>query len=196
MEKIRQVIRMQRLVNLCISERDLSCNPPSIKEEKAVLKFDSPLIVVNDMTRSRHFYEEVLGQKVKFDFGPNVPFEGFSLHLKSHFQSLLGDAAQYPVTPKAHWGELYFETDELESIQQRLEASGVEFIHPVCEQPWGQRVMRFYDPDGHIIEIGETMETVVWRFYEQGLSMEAIVQRSSMPREYIEHVIQEHAKLA
>jgi catechol 2,3-dioxygenase-like lactoylglutathione lyase family enzyme len=161
-----------------------------------LLKFDGPLIVVNDMTRARHFYEQLLGQKVKFDFGPNVPFEGFSIHLKSHFQSLLGSAAQYPVTQKAHWGELYFETDDLEPIYHRLSEAGIEFIHPVCEQLWGQRVMRFYDPDGHIVEIGETMEAVVWRFFEQGLSIEVISEKSSMPREYIEGVIKEHIESA
>lgn len=158
-----------------------------------MLKFNTPLIVVEDMARARHFYEKVLGQKVKFDFGPNVPFEGFSLHLKSHFQSLLGDAEKYPVTQKAHWGELYFEADELEPFYQRLNQAGVEFIHPICEQPWGQRVMRFYDPDGHILEIGETMEAVVWRFHEQGLAIELIAEKSAMPREFIEGVIKERA---
>ena len=157
-----------------------------------MLKFDAPLIVVEDMARSRHFYETLLGQKVKFDFGPNIPFEGFSLHLRSHFQSLLGDAAQYPVIQKAHWGELYFETDELEPIGQRLNAAGVEFIHAICEQPWGQRVMRFYDPDGHIIEIGETMEAVVWRFHEQGLSTDMIHTKTGMPEAFIKNAIQHH----
>lgn len=163
------------------------------QEDGRVLRFDAPLIVVTDMARSRHFYEHVLGQKVKFDFGPNVPFEGFSIHLQSHFQSLLGEAADYPVAQKAHWGELYFETDELESIYHRLNGAGVEFIHPIREQPWGQRVMRLYDPDGHLIEIGETMEAVVWRFHEQGLAIERISERSSMPREFIEAVIHGHA---
>lgn len=161
-----------------------------------MLKFNASLIIVNDIARSRRFYEQLLGQKVKFDFGPNVSFEGFSIHLKSHFQSLLGDVAEFPVTQKAHWGELYFETDELEPIFQRLNEADVEFIHPICEQPWGQRVTRFYDPDGHIIEIGETMEAVVWRFYEQGLSIDIIREKSSMPREFIEGVIKEHAESA
>jgi catechol 2,3-dioxygenase-like lactoylglutathione lyase family enzyme len=161
-----------------------------------MLKFDAPLITVNDMARSRHFYEQLLGQIVKIDFGPNVTFEGFSLHLKSHFQSLLGGEGRFPVTPKANWGELYFETDELAPVYQRLNEAGVEFIHPICEQPWGQRVMRFYDPDGHIIEIGETMEAVVLRFYGQGLTVDLILQRSSMPREFVEHVIQGRAEPA
>jgi hypothetical protein len=117
-----------------------------------------------------------------------VPFEGFSIHLKSHFQSLLGDVDAYPVTQRAHWGELYFETEDLQPIYQRLNDAGVAFIHPICEQPWGQRVMRFYDPDGHIIEIGETMEAVVWRFHERGLSTEIISEKSGMPRGFIESV--------
>jgi catechol 2,3-dioxygenase-like lactoylglutathione lyase family enzyme len=169
----------------------MNAEKPIVFEKEVMLKFDAPLIVVEEMARSRHFYEHLLGQKVKFDFGPNVPFEGFSIHLKEHFQSLLGTAAQYPVTQKAHWGELYFETDELEPIYQRLNEAGVEFIHPVREQPWGQRVMRFYDPDGHVVEIGETMEAVVWRFHEHGLSIQLISEKSGMPREFIERVIKE-----
>ena len=158
-----------------------------------MLKFVCPLVLVDDIVASRYFYEQLLGQKIKFDFGQNVTFEGdFAIHLKSHFQSLLGDVTQYSVIKKAHNGELYFETDEIESIHQRLKQAGVEFIHEIQEQPWGQGVMRLYDPDGHIVEIGEFMETVVWRFHTQGLSIDSISEKSSMRREFVEHVIQEH----
>lgn len=152
-----------------------------------MLKFVCPLVAVEDVARSRRFYEQVLGQKVKYDFGRNVTFEGdFSIHLSSHFQGLLGDAAKYPIVTKGHGGELYFEEDEVELLSQRLRQAGVEFIHTVREQPWGQRVMRFYDPDGHVIEIGEPMEVVVRRFHEQGLSVSDIVKRTSLPREFVE----------
>ena len=157
-----------------------------------MLKFICPVIIVDDIELSRHFYEQLLGQKVKFDFEQNVQFEGdFSIHLKSHFQSLLGDSTQYPVTKKAHWGELYFETDELEPIYQSLKDKGVEFIHAIREQPWGQRMMSLYDPDSHIVEIGESMEAVVWRFHGQGLSIDLISEKSSMPHEFVEGVIKE-----
>ena len=138
-----------------------------------MLKFVSPLIVVEDMARSRQFYEQLLEQKVKFDFGVDVAFEGdFTIHLKSHFRSLLGDATQYPITMKAHNGELYFDVDDIESTYQRLQAAGVEFIEGIQEQPWGQRAMRLYDPDGHIIEIGQPMDITVQRFHQQGWSFE------------------------
>lgn len=156
-----------------------------------MLKFVCPLVVVDEIAPSRYFYEQILGQKVKDDFGENVSFEGdFAIHLKPKYQALLGDVAQYPVTKKAHNGELYFETDEIETIYQGLKQAEVEFIHVIREQPWGQRVVRLYDPDGYIVEIGEMMEIAVERLYRQGLSIERIIQKSSMPREFVEQVIQ------
>lgn len=47
--------------------------------------------------------------------------------------------------------------------------------------------------DGNIIEIGETMESVVWRLHEQRFSMDSINEKTGMPHEFIERVIQEHA---
>jgi uncharacterized glyoxalase superfamily protein PhnB len=157
-----------------------------------MLKFIGPLLVVDDISPSRYFYEHLLGQKVKYDFGVNVSFEkDFAIHLKAHYQALLGDGAQYPISRKAHNAELVFETDEIEALAQRLQQAQVEFIHAIQEQPWGQRVMRLYDPDGHILEIGETMEAVVWRFYRQGWSLDRIREKTSMPSAFIEQAIQE-----
>ncbi len=69
-----------------------------VSKMKNMLKYVSPLIVVEEMAGARHFYEQLLGQKVKFDFGPNVTFQGdFAIHLRSHFQSLLGDASSIPL---------------------------------------------------------------------------------------------------
>ncbi len=159
-----------------------------------MLKYSGALIAVQDMAVSRHFYEELLGQKVKFDFGADVAFEGdFSLHLKSHFQTLLGDADRYPMlaSGRKNDGELFFETDEMEVVYQKLSRAQVEFIHGIREQPWGQRVMRLYDPDGFIVEIGETMKSVVRRFHTQGMSAQQVSAKTSMPLDFVERVIRE-----
>ncbi|NLW46966.1 MAG: hypothetical protein GXY86_06485 [Firmicutes bacterium] len=55
--------------------------------------------------------------------------------------------------------------------------------------PWGQRVFRFYDPDKYIVEIGEIVETVIIRSYKQGDSIDEIVQKTSMSREFVEATI-------
>jgi uncharacterized glyoxalase superfamily protein PhnB len=155
-----------------------------------MLKYIAPLIVVDDMARARLFYEQVLGQTAKFDFGEDVQFEGdFSIHLRSHYQSLLGGEEVYPVTRKANCGELYFETDEIEAVEQRLHEAGVEFIHPVREQPWGERVFRVYDPDGHILEIGESLEAAARRFHRDGQTVEWIMDKIGMPHDFVEAAV-------
>lgn len=150
------------------------------------MKYVCPLVVVKDVKIARNFYENLLGQKVKYDFGENVTFEGdFAIHLKEHYKKLLGERNSQ-ILRKSNNFELYFETDEIGSISEMLEENKVEFLHEIREQPWGQRVMRFYDPDFHIVEVGETMETVVLRYHKTGMSIEDISIRTSMPKEFVE----------
>jgi catechol 2,3-dioxygenase-like lactoylglutathione lyase family enzyme len=123
-----------------------------------MLKFVCPLIVVDDLAVSRRFYEDVLDQRVKNDHGEDVVFEGdFAIHLRSHFRRLLGEDEGAPVKARAHDHELYSETDELDAVQTRLATAGVELVHPIHVEPWGQRTLRCEDPDGHLVEVGEPM---------------------------------------
>jgi catechol 2,3-dioxygenase-like lactoylglutathione lyase family enzyme len=149
------------------------------------MKFVCPLIVVNDIEISRAFYETVLGQKVLHDLGENISFEGgFAIHLRSHFSNLIGvDESEILEGPKN--AELYFEEDDLDAFLGRLATLDLNYVHELREQPWGQRVVRFYDPDLHIIEVGEPMESVVMRFLKAGLSIEETAGRTSMPVEFV-----------
>jgi catechol 2,3-dioxygenase-like lactoylglutathione lyase family enzyme len=150
------------------------------------MRFICPLIVVNNIEVSRNFYENVLNQKVQCDFGENVSFEdGFAIHLKSHFSDLIS-INKNDIVQKSNNSELYFEEDNLDSFLQKLKSiDSVEYVHGLKEQPWGQRVIRFYDPDKHIVEVGEPMESVVKRFLSKGLSIEEIVKRTLMPEEFV-----------
>lgn len=155
-----------------------------------MIKFVGPLILVEDIAVSRSFYEDILELHVKYDFGVNVAFHGdLSIHLREHFQQLLGDPAKYPIVTKSHSGELYFECDDIEHMVARLQLAQVPLLHPLCEQPWGQRVIRCYDPDGHVLEIGETMQGVVDRLYQQGSTAAEIVDRTGMPLEFVMSVL-------
>lgn len=164
-------------------------------------KYVSALIAVSDMARSRAFYEGLLGQKVKFDFGPNVAFEApFAIHERTHFESLLDDQREGRTRPEGStgpeaaarpvpWGELYFEEDDLEAVERKLKEAGVAFVHPISEQPWGQRVFRCQDPDGHVVELGETMEATVRRLAVGGMTVAAVAARTGMPIDFIENAI-------
>jgi len=65
----------------------------------------------------------------------------------------------------------------------------VKYVHGVIEQPWGQRAVRLYDPDLHIIEVGEPMESVARRFLGRGFSVEETAQRISMPEEFVRQCV-------
>lgn len=149
------------------------------------MKFKASLIAVTDMTRSRKFYEEILKQKVILDFGSNITFSGdFSLQTKSTWAAFI-NKNEKEIASKPDNFELYFEEEQFDDFIELLRAVDIQYVHDVLEFPWGQRVIRFYDPDMHIIEVGESMETVIKRFIGQGLSVEEIVNRTQHPIEFV-----------
>ena len=78
------------------------------------MKFICPLIAVKDIKISRDFYENLLDQKVKFDFGENVTFEGgFAIHLMSHFSNLIDNKE---IKCAGNNFELYFKYDDVDEM--------------------------------------------------------------------------------
>ena len=156
------------------------------------MKFMCPLVVVKDINRSRDFYESVLGQTVKYDYGENITFHGdFALHQKSHFKSLIKQAE---IIKKSNSFELYFEDDRLEDLLVKLKDLNIEFIHEIIEQPWKQQVIRFYDYDKNLIEVGERMEHVVYRLYQENYTISEICKITYLNQESVEKSIMEYAQ--
>lgn len=158
------------------------------------MKFVCSLVTVEDINRSRHFYENILKQEVKFDFGENITFKGdFAIHLKSHFAKLIDDKL---ITSGGNNFELYFEYDDVDSFADELKENNITFVHEVREQPWRQKVFRFYDPDKNIIEVGESMEYLSFRLSKEGKSIEEISSITNMPIEFVKMSIQQYEKSA
>lgn len=154
------------------------------------MKFMGPIILVEDLKRSRDFYEMNLNQKVVYDFGVNVSFEnGLAIHLRSHFEEIHKMKGSHQITYGSNSQELNFETEELEDIYNKLKLQRVEFIHEMQEAPWGQRGITFYDPDRHLVSIGEAMEGVVKRLYTQGLTVDEVISKTAMPKEFVEQAL-------
>jgi len=137
--------------------------------------FVSSIIVVKDIPQSRKLYEGILGLKVSADFGIyNVGFEGgLSLYRKAFFEELIADRVDLG---KHHNVVLYFEFDRLEELEEEIAENGFEFIHRIQEQPWKQRIFRFYDYDQHILEVAEKMDGVIARLRREGHSIEEIAK--------------------
>ena len=91
-----------------------------------------------------------------------------------------------PVLSGGNAGELYFEESDFEAFSEKLKKLEIEYVHAVKEHRWGQRVVRFYDPDHHIIEVGEQMEAVVRRFLDGGMTEEQVAKRMDVPLKFVE----------
>ena len=151
------------------------------------MKFGCPLIAVKDITVSRSFYEKVLLQKVDLDLGANVLFRSGSsgFAIQADYAGLV-DTDGFDVTYKANDHELYFEEENFdEFINHLAQYDGIVYLHKAKEYPWGQRVTRFYDPDFHVIEVGESMESVFKRFFNEGMSIDEVAIRTSHPVEFV-----------
>lgn len=117
------------------------------------MKLKNILIVVNDMDRAIRFYKEIFGLQVILDQDGNVIMsEGLVLQDAKIWKQFLDK----DLIPKNNTTELYFEEPDIEGFVKRLEESDfeIEFVNELMTHSWGQRVVRFYDPDGNLIEVG------------------------------------------
>ena len=66
------------------------------------------------------------------------------------------------ITPENNACELYFEERDLDAFVRKLEAlyPSVRYVNRLMTHSRGQKIVRFYDPDGNLIEVGTPMESV------------------------------------
>jgi len=147
--------------------------------------FRAPLIAVKNIEVSKRFYHDLLDQEVIADLGANVTLSG-GIALQEKFDILLGiseDSIKY----HGNDAELYFETDDIDSFLKRIDSKDVHLVHPPKRHEWGQMVVRFYDPDGHIIEVGESIVIVAKRIFSECGSEEETARLMSCPMNVIRY---------
>lgn len=147
------------------------------------MTLNNPMLVVTNIDKSVEFYQKVLGLRVIMDFGANKTLTGgLVLQTIDIYREFIG-------IDEINFGgnnfEIYFEEDEFDNFIDNLEKCNVEFVHPVKEHSWGQRVVRFYDLDKHIIEVGENMKIVCKRFLDSGMTPEQVAERMDVPIEFV-----------
>lgn len=148
------------------------------------MEFNSIYLFVSDVEISRCFYEDILGQivtKVSTNF---IEFEkGITLwqvksnHIISQNNKKLND--------RNFKFELYFENDDLDTIEGILQKNNIEFLHSIHEETWGQKTIRFFDPDNNLIEIGETPKSYIQRLYAENMTIEDISKKTDYDFEAI-----------
>ena len=117
------------------------------------MKLKNILIVVKDIEKSRKFYQDLFGIELVLDNDGNMILtEGLVLQDEKIWKSFL----DRDIVPKSNSCELYFEEQDIESFIEKLERlyPSIEYVNRLMIHSWGQRVIRFYDLDGNLIEVG------------------------------------------
>ena len=120
------------------------------------MRLKNVLIVVKDIEKSRKFYHDLFGIDLVLDNDGNMILtEGLVLQDEKIWKSFLGR----DILPQNNACELYFEEQDIEAFVEKLERlyPSIEYVNRLMTHSWGQRVIRFYDLDGNIIEVGTPM---------------------------------------
>lgn len=117
------------------------------------MKYRGTLLVVKDCNAALKFYHELFGSELVRDNGGNMELtDGLYLQEAGYWEKFIGKS----VLPRNNGTELYFEEADIEAFAEKLEKlyPDVEYVNRLMTHSWGQRVVRFYDPDGNLIEVG------------------------------------------
>ena len=117
------------------------------------MKLKNILIVVKDLEKAKTFYHDLFGLDVILDQDGNVILtEGLVLQDEKIWANFL----KKEIVSEHNSSELYFEESDIEKFVERLEMlyPQTEYVNRLMTHSWGQKVVRFYDPDGNLIEVG------------------------------------------
>jgi len=155
-----------------------------------MLKFHSTVIMTNDFNTMKSFYIDILQQEIEFDFGNCIGLKcGLSLwKLQKDYPISNYLGRTYDQNGNKNL-EICFDTDFFDIITENLKKYKLNYLHHVVEEKWGQKTIRFYDPENNLIEIGETIDSFVKRFYNLGLSDVEISNKTSVPIDYVRQCI-------
>ena len=123
------------------------------------MKLKNILIVVKDIEKSRQFYHDLFCIDLVLDNDGNMILtEGLVLQDEKIWKNFLGK----DIVSKSNSCELYFEEQDIDVFIEKLERMypDIEYVNRLMTHSWGQRVIRFYDLDGNLIEVGTPVESL------------------------------------
>lgn len=115
------------------------------------------LIVVENIEKSKKFYQDLFELEIIADNDGNIILtEGLVLQEKSYWNIFLNKN----VISESNSSELYFEEENIEEFVVKLENlyPKIKYVNKLMTHSWGQKVIRFYDLDGNLIEVGTPMK--------------------------------------
>jgi len=141
--------------------------------------FHSTVLFVRDIEVSKRFYTHFLAFSVEHDFGKNVILNNGITLWEISPEHLISRQLETKIGSNRF--ELYFEDEDIDRLSVNLSRAEIRFLHTLHEEPWGQRTIRLFDPDDHLIEIGEPLDVFVNNMHKKGLTPAQISSKSGIP---------------
>ena len=115
-----------------------------------------PLILTNDVAVSSQFYMDHFGFQPTFQSDWYVSL----IHNEQSAHQLAFIALDHESIPAEFRGQssnllLSFEVADATAEYARLQAAGMQILHPLRDEPWGQRHFIGVDPQGTMVDVIE-----------------------------------------
>lgn len=117
------------------------------------MKYRGTLLVVKDCKKALDFYSQMFGLELIQDNDGNMELSnGIFLQENKYWEKF----TERKIISQNNCAELYFEESDIESFIKKLEEKHpeTEYVNRLMTHSWGQKIVRFYDPDGNLIEVG------------------------------------------
>ena len=117
------------------------------------MKLKNTLIVVKNIEKAKQFYYDLFGLEMLRDNDGNMILtDGLVLQEERYWKEFL----KREIISQSNSSELYFEEADIEGFTEKLETlyPDIQYVNRLMTHSWGQTVIRFYDLDGNLIEVG------------------------------------------
>lgn len=121
---------------------------------------DYVILIVEDLDRTLHFYTQVLGLTLGHRSGDYAQLNTGATRLGFYTRQAMARTLGLPLEPPlahAPGFELGFKVDNVDAAFTELVKRGAMPVTPPITRPWGQRTAYVRDPDGHLIELAQSL---------------------------------------
>ena len=128
-----------------------------MRAERVHMKLKNTLIVVKDIEKAKQFYYDMFGlEMIQDNNGNMILTDGLVLQEEKYWKEFL----KRDIIPQSNSCELYFEEADIKGFVEKLRRlyPDIQFVNRLMMHSWGQTVIRFYDLDGNLIEVGTPMQ--------------------------------------
>ena len=157
-EVVNEVEQQEKLYDAKIMPKDLLTIVVSCTNPELAIPFNLTVASSASLTASTSSYvttQPVLQPYLVDNDGNIILTEGLVLQEEKIWKDFLGKT----IIPESNSCELYFEEQNIERFVEKLERlyPNIQYVNRLMTHSWGQKVVRFYDLDGNLIEVGTPM---------------------------------------